>query len=107
MSAAGARPGERPRTGGLPLLRADDRFVEELAAAVAERVAERLSLDRGEAGDGYLDAEGAARHLGTSRKRIHDLTSDGRLAPDGRDGRRPLYLRRSLDAFVRGGEERR
>jgi hypothetical protein len=33
---------------------------------------------------------------------VHDLTSARLLVPDGHDGRRPLYLRRSLDAYVRG-----
>jgi hypothetical protein len=97
--------GERSRPPGLPVLRADERFVEELAALVAERVAERLGHeDHGE--EGYLDAAAAARYIGASRKRIHDLTSGRLLIPDGHDGRRPLYLRRSLDSYVRDGEGR-
>lgn len=107
MSAArGRAAGERPRPTGLPLLRADERFVEELAGLVADLVAERLGHEEG-GGEGYLDAEAAARYLGTSRKRVHDLTSGRLLVPDGHDGRRPLYLRRSLDAYVRGVEEGR
>jgi hypothetical protein len=107
MSTAGGRAGgERPRPTGPALLRAEERFVEELAGLVAERVAEWLGHEkRGE--EGYLDAAAAARYLGTSRKRVHDLTSSRLLVPDGHDGRRPLYLRRSLDAYVRGGEGRR
>lgn len=100
----GTAPSERPRPTGLPLLRADERFVEALAALVAERVAERLERDRGDEG-GYLDADAAARHLCTSRKRIHELTSSGLLRPAGRDGRRPLYRRAGLDRYVdKGGE---
>jgi hypothetical protein len=107
MSAArGRRAGERPQPTGLPLLRADERFVEDLAGLVADLVAERLGHEEG-GGEGYLDAEAAARYLGTSRKRVHDLTSGRLLVPDGHDGRRPLYLRRSLDAYVRSGEGRR
>jgi hypothetical protein len=105
-AAVGKAAGERPRPTGLPALRADERFVEELAAAVAERVAERLAHEE-RAEEGYLDAAGAALYLGTSRKRIHDLTSGRLLIPDGHDGRRPLYLRSSLDAYVRGGERGR
>lgn len=97
----GRAAGERERPTGLSLLRADERFVEELAGMVAELVAERLGYEEhGE--EGYLDAAAAARYLGTSRKRVHDLTSARLLRPDGHDGRRPLYLRRSLDAYVRG-----
>jgi hypothetical protein len=29
----------------------------------------------------------------------------GALHPDGRDGRRPLYLRSSLDRYVKAGAE--
>jgi hypothetical protein len=97
----GARPAsERPRPAGLPLLRADERFVEALAETLVERVAERLR-EGGEGGEGYLDAEAAARYLCTSRRRIHDLTSGRLLRPDGRDGRRPLYRRSTLDEYVR------
>jgi hypothetical protein len=96
---AGSPPAsERPRPFGLPVLRADERFVEALAATVAERVADRL---RGAAEDeGYLNPEAAARYICVSRRRVHDLTSTGLLAPDGYDGRTPLYRRRTLDDYV-------
>jgi hypothetical protein len=93
---------DRPRTLAIPVLRADERFVETLADVVAERVAERLDRDRRD-DDGFLDADGAARRLSTTRKRIHELTSAGVLRPDGRDGRRPLFRRSSLDLYVEGG----
>lgn len=95
-------PSERPRPTGLPVLRADERFVEALADLVAERVAERLERDRADEG-GYLDTEGAARHLCTSRRRIHELTSAKVLRPAGHDGRRPLYRRSALDDYVDDG----
>jgi hypothetical protein len=94
-----ARPAsERPRPAGLPVLRADERFVELLAAMVAEQVAERLQPEGED--EGYLNAEAAGRYLGVSRRRIHDLTSARLLAPDGHDGRTPLYRRRTLDEYV-------
>ena len=92
--------GGRPRPPGLPLVRADERCVEALAAALAERVAERLQGDGAEA-EGYLNSEAAARYICASRRRIHELTSAGLLAPDGRDGRTPLYRRGTLDEYVR------
>lgn len=96
---AAARPAsERLRPVGLPALRADDRFVEVLAAAVAEQVADRLR-DAAE-DEGYLNPEAAARYICVSRRRVHDLTSAGLLTPDGYDGRTPLYRRRTLDDYV-------
>jgi len=95
---------ERPRPFGLPMLRADDRFVAVLADTVAEQVAERL---RGEvAGDSYLNPEAAGRYICVPRRRIHELTSAGLLVPDGYDGRTPLYRRRTLDEYVAKAGER-
>jgi hypothetical protein len=77
-------------------------LVAALAEILVDRIAERLaSVD-----DGFLDAEAAARHLSTSRQRIHELTSGRTLRPDGYDGRRPLYRRTSLDRYVEEGERR-
>ncbi|MBW8059998.1 MAG: hypothetical protein FVQ78_06610 [Solirubrobacterales bacterium] len=97
---AGARAAsERPRPIGLPLLRADERFVEALAATVAEQVADRLQGEAAE-GEGYLNPENAGRYICVSRRRIHELTSAGLLTPDGYDGRTPLFRRRTLDDYV-------
>jgi hypothetical protein len=96
---AEARPASEPRQPvGLPILRADERFVEALAATVAEQVADRLH-DAAE-DEGYLNPEAAARYICVSRRRVHDLTSAGLLTPDGYDGRTPLYRRRTLDEYV-------
>jgi hypothetical protein len=89
---------ERPRPFGLPVLRADERFVEALAATVAEQVVNRLH-DATE-DEGYLNPEAAGRYICVSRRRVHDLTSAGLLTPDGYDGRTPLYRRRTLDEYV-------
>lgn len=97
---AGSRPAsERSVPAGMPMLRADDRFVEALAATVAEQVADRLH-DTAAEDEGYLNPEAAGRHICASRRRIHELTSAGLLAPDGYDGRTPLYRRRTLDRYV-------
>ena len=92
---------DRSRPPGLPVLRIDDRFLEALAEALADRVAERLQAPT-EEDAGYLNPEAAGRYLCASRRRIHELTSTGVLVPDGRDGRTPLYRRRTLDAYVQG-----
>jgi hypothetical protein len=103
---AGTRAqGERPVPFGLPALRADERFVEALAAAVAEQVVDRLREEEAEDEEGYLNAEAAGRYICVPRRRIHELTSAGLLVPDGYDGRTPLYRRRTLDEHVaRAGE---
>lgn len=80
----------------------DDAALRRLARALAPAVAELLAAeDREPAQDRWLTAADAARHLGVSKKRVHDLTSMGALVPDGRDGRTPLYLRVTLDAYAR------
>ncbi|MEX1142872.1 MAG: hypothetical protein WD399_07605 [Thermoleophilaceae bacterium] len=84
-------------------IRIDDEFVDLIASALATRVADRLGeVERGE--DRYFDADAAGRYLGIPRKRIHDLTSADALVPDGYDGRKPLYRRSSLDAYVKGAK---
>lgn len=86
-------------TGGRAPIRIDDEFVDQIAAALAERVADRLrQIDGGE--DRYFDADAAGRYLGVRRKRVHDLTSAGALVPDGHDGRKPLYRKSTLDAYA-------
>jgi hypothetical protein len=96
-------PSEQPRPAGLPFLRADDRFIDAFAGVVADQVAQRLEANFGEEA-GFMDAAAAARYLGTTRKRIHELTSARVLRPDGRDGRRPLYRKASLDRYAEGGQ---
>lgn len=103
---AGARAAsQRPRPVGMPILRADERFVEALAATVAEQVVDRLHEEATE-GEGYLNPEAAGRYICVSRRRIHELTSAGLLAPDGYDGRTPLYRRRTLEEYVTKAEGR-
>lgn len=85
----------------LPALQVDDRFVDRLANAIADRIAGRLPSQRSD-DDGYLTPAAAARYMGVTRKRIHDLASSRRLIPDGHDGRTPLYRRKTLDTYVRG-----
>lgn len=104
-------PGRGPqseslRPTGTPVLRADDRFVEALAEALADRVVERLR-EEGVEDTGYLNPEAAGRYIGVPRRRIHELTSTGVLVPDGRDGRTPLYRRPTLDGYVQGSGDRR
>jgi hypothetical protein len=88
-------------TPGLSLA-LDNDALDRLADVLAGRVVEALAGRSVEASQ-YLAPAGAADYLGVTRKRIHDLKSMGAIKPDGFDGRTPLYLRSTLDRYVRNG----
>jgi excisionase family DNA binding protein len=77
----------------------------ELTAGELGRLRAALAL-RAHPGP-WLDTRAAAAHLGVSRQRIHDLTSQGRLRVAGRDGRLPRYHVEDLDAYLRAGARER
>jgi excisionase family DNA binding protein len=70
----------------------DDQALEALAA----RLRPFLPAP---AVDGYLDTTSAAQYLCCSPGRIHDLVQLGKLVPL-RDGRRLLFKRSGLDAYL-------
>lgn len=72
-------------------------LVELVAQRVAEIIDERAAQTASSAG--WLDSAGAAVYLDCSRDRIHDLVSLGKLSPR-RDGRRLLFRRGDLDAYL-------
>jgi excisionase family DNA binding protein len=73
-----------------------DEQVNEIAARAAE-----LLADRQPATSPWLDTKGAADHIAASPGRIHDLVQLGHLTPR-RDGRRLLFRRQDLDAYLEG-----
>lgn len=81
-------------------IKLDQNTVTRIAAETVRQLLDAQQMD-GER-EGYLRPEAAARYLGLSRKRVYDLTSMGAIVPDGRDGRTPLFLRSTLDRYVRG-----
>jgi len=52
--------------------------------------------------DPWLDVDEAAEHLRASRQRVYDLCSSGRIKP-AKDGRRSLFRRSWLDAYLESG----
>lgn len=72
-----------------------DEQVERIAQRAAVILAERDSP----AAAPWLDARAAAAHLSCGVDRIHDLVQLGKLTPR-RDGRRLLFRRDDLDAYV-------
>ncbi len=71
-----------------------DAQLDQLADLVAERL-------RAAPSDGppWLDTKGAANYIASKPGRIHDLVALGKLTPR-RDGRRLVFARRDLDAFL-------
>jgi len=74
----------------------DDQALDALAELLAPRLADRLAQRTAPA---WLDAAGAAEYLAASRERIYDLVQLEKLRPE-RDGRRLLFRRDDLDAYL-------
>jgi excisionase family DNA binding protein len=72
----------------------DDAALDVLAERLAPRLAAR-SLGQSP----WLNAVDAARYLACSRDRLYDLVGVGKLKPR-RDGRRLLFSRTDLDAYL-------
>jgi excisionase family DNA binding protein len=81
--------------GGLML--ALDDVLEKVAQRAAEIVAERELVEP----DRWLDVDQAAGYMACSKQRVYNLVHEGRLTP-GRDGRRLLFRRSALDAYLEG-----
>jgi excisionase family DNA binding protein len=79
----------------------DDDTLAILADRLAPLIESRLN-DRDDASP-WLNADAAARYLACSRGRLYDLTQLGKLEPR-RDGRRLLFRRRDLDAYLEKDE---
>jgi excisionase family DNA binding protein len=67
--------------------------------AIAERVAVRLRPAPLEHATPWLNTADAAAYLAAKPARLHDLVQLGKLAPR-RDGRRLLFQRSALDAYL-------
>jgi excisionase family DNA binding protein len=90
-------------------------FLAELVAeadeAILRALADRLApfLPRPSSEDRWLTVESAARYLDCTPRRLYEFTSPSHEAkiPFERDGRRILFRRSELDAWVRGGGAKR
>jgi excisionase family DNA binding protein len=67
---------------------------------IADRVADIIE-QRARAADEWYSVIDAAAYLRCSKQRIYDLRHDGRLRAH-RDGRRLLFRREELDAYLAG-----
>lgn len=81
-------------------------LVEQLAVEVASRaeaiLRERLEEVGSPAASPYLTVAEAAELLRSSRQRVYDLVSDGRLTRR-KDGSRVLVARAEIEAYLAGG----
>ena len=75
----------------------DDQALDRLAALLAPRLADRLGQARSTSP--WLNAQLAAEHIACGRDRLYDLVQLGKLEPR-RDGRRLLFRRCDLDAYL-------
>lgn len=99
--AQGARPGRLPAAARLKertVLAASIDVPDELVEQIAQRTAELLR-ERPPALSPFLDVAEAADYLRTSKQRVYDLSSSGRLRAH-RDGRRLLFRTEDLDAVL-------
>lgn len=70
--------------------------------AIAEHVADLLAARADESRSPWLTARQAADYIAAPLSRVRKLTMSDDL-PHHRDGRRVLYHRQELDAFIRSG----
>jgi excisionase family DNA binding protein len=73
------------------------QLLEQIAERAAELLAERQTAN----GSPWLDTKGAAEYIAAPVGRIHDLVQLHKLTPH-RDGRRLLFKRTELDAYLEG-----
>jgi excisionase family DNA binding protein len=78
----------------------DGAALDTLAERLAPRIARALGPTEHEMPP-WLNAEDAARYLACSRDRLYDLVQLQKLEPR-RDGRRLLFRRADLDAYLEG-----
>jgi excisionase family DNA binding protein len=79
---------------------------EQLLADVIQQAAERAAAivlaQQSNGASRWLNTEQVAERLACSKDRVHDLCQLGKLRPR-RDGRRLLFDRAEVDAYVEGG----
>lgn len=75
----------------------DAATLDELADRLAPRLAVRMAQQT--SSPTWLDTKAAAEYLSCSPGRIHDLVQLAKLTPS-RDGRRLLFKRADLDAYL-------
>ena len=73
----------------------------ELLDAIADRVVERLGIRTAQEPSPYLTVDEAAEYLRCSAQSLYDRVHQSAITPR-RDGRRLLFARADLDAYLEG-----
>ena len=73
----------------------------ELLEAIAVRAADLVEDRSREEAEPWIDVEEAAEYMACKPQRIYDLVSQGRMR-HRKDGRRLLFRRSWLDAYLEG-----
>ncbi len=77
----------------------------DLVDLVAERAAEILSERQPpDTSPAWLDTAAAEEYAGMKPGRLHDLKQRRKIAPAGWDGRKPMYRREDLDAYLKANQ---
>jgi excisionase family DNA binding protein len=98
--------GTSPRHGTSEALQLALALPADVVELIAERAAEILAERQGAAASAaspWLSTAGAAEYMACSPARVHDLVQSRALRPR-RDGRRLLFRRDELDAYLEGDE---
>jgi excisionase family DNA binding protein len=83
-------------------LQLSPEFPQAIAAALADEL-ERRGVLGAQAISPWLDVDETVDYIRASgRQRVYDLVNEGKLTP-ARDGRRLLFNRSALDAYLTGG----
>ena len=77
-------------------------FLDALLERVAERAAELVLKRQAASASPWLSTKAAADYIAAPVGRIHDLVQLRKLTPH-RDGRRLLFRREELDAYLGAG----
>ena len=75
--------------------------IEAIAARVAPRVAELLRSEGSPSASEFLSVEEAAELMRSTPGRVRNLISAGELVPDAHNGRRPLFSRVQVRAWMK------
>jgi excisionase family DNA binding protein len=97
--SAASRPPTPPKVRGLAYPKIALDVPDSLVEAVALRAAAIVIEAQTASASPWLSTEQAADYLAAKPARVHDLVALGKLTPR-RDGRRLLFRRDELDAYI-------
>jgi excisionase family DNA binding protein len=95
-------PRSQPKLCGAVGMNLSVEIPADVLEQIAERAAELLAERQAASASPWLSTQGAADYIAAPAGRIHDLVALRKLTPR-RDGRRLLFRREELDAYLENG----